>query len=70
MDMNGKHREFRDDPTEGERRKNLSEDEIEELELAGGVEAGMQAGSAGGPRGDEARAKSSDGKSAKQQPKR
>jgi hypothetical protein len=41
--------EFRDDPTEAERRKKLSEKQIRELELAGGVEGGMQAGSAGGP---------------------
>ena len=32
-----------------ERRKKLSKPEIEDLELAGGVEGGMQAGSAGGP---------------------
>ncbi|MGN6057253.1 MAG: hypothetical protein ACTHOI_01530 [Sphingomicrobium sp.] len=40
---------FPDDKTAPERRKNLSEEEIKELELAGGVEGGMQAGSAGGP---------------------
>ena len=56
--MNPKHREFRDDPTEGERRKNLSPEEIKDLELAGGVEGGMQAGSAGGPGGDAARGNS------------
>ena len=56
--MNAKHREFRDDPTEGERRKNLSPEEIREFELAGGVEGGMQAGSAGGPDGDAARGNS------------
>jgi hypothetical protein len=59
MAMNAKNRDFRDDPTEDERRKNLSDEEIEELELAGGVEGGMQAGSAGGPGGDDARAASS-----------
>lgn len=37
------------DKTADERRKNLSDSEIEDLELAGGVEGGMQAGSAGGP---------------------
>jgi hypothetical protein len=68
--MNAKQREFREDPTEGERRKNLSDEQVRELELAGGVEGGMQAGSAGGPAGDEARAKSSQGKPAKRQPKR
>ena len=40
---------FPADKTEKERRKNLSKRQIEELELAGGVEGGMQAGSAGGP---------------------
>ena len=68
--MNTKQRETRDDPTEGERRKNLSEEQIRELELAGGVEGGMQAGSAGGPDGDEARAKAPGGKPTKPQPKR
>ena len=43
------------DPTEEERRKNLSEGEVDELELAGGVEGGMQAGSAGGPSGSGAK---------------
>lgn len=60
--MNAKHPEFRDDLTEVERRKNLTEEQIKELELAGGVEGGMQAGSAGGPDVDEARAKAPDGK--------
>jgi hypothetical protein len=41
------------DPTEEERRKNLSESEVHELELAGGVEGGMKAGSAGGPSGSD-----------------
>jgi len=41
--------EFPADKTEGERRKNLSGRDIKDLELAGGVEGGMQAGSAGGP---------------------
>ena len=40
---------FPADKTEGERRKNLSGREVQDLELAGGVEGGMQAGSAGGP---------------------
>jgi hypothetical protein len=31
------------------RRKRLTDEQIRELELAGGVEGGMQAGSAGGP---------------------
>ena len=47
--MSGTKSKFRDDKTEIQRRKNLSDREIEELELAGGVEGGMQAGSAGGP---------------------
>ena len=57
--MSAKKREFRDDPTEDERRKNLNDEQIKQLELAGGVEGGMQAGSAGGPGGDDARAASS-----------
>ncbi|HWI87929.1 MAG TPA: hypothetical protein VNS11_01615 [Sphingomicrobium sp.] len=40
---------FPDDKTAPERRKNLTDEQIKELELAGGVEGGMQAGSAGGP---------------------
>jgi hypothetical protein len=47
--MNDKKRGFADDPTEAERRKNLTEKQVADLELAGGVEGGMQAGSAGGP---------------------
>jgi len=47
--MTGKTPQFRDDKTAARRRKNLSDEEIKELELAGGVEGGMQAGSAGGP---------------------
>lgn len=45
---------FPADKTERERRKHLTDREVEELELAGGVEGGMQAGSAGGPRQAEA----------------
>jgi hypothetical protein len=41
--------EFPADKTERQRRKNLSGRDIKDLELAGGVEGGMQAGSAGGP---------------------
>lgn len=37
-----------DERTERRRRKNLSDEQVNELERAGGVEAGMQAGSAGG----------------------
>jgi hypothetical protein len=47
--MNAKNPEFPDDRTAGERRKNLSGRQLKQLELAGGVEGGMQAGSAGGP---------------------
>ena len=47
--MTAKKPHFSRDKTEDERRKNLDDREIEELELAGGVEGGMQAGSAGGP---------------------
>lgn len=47
--MTVKSPEFPDDQTARERRKNLSDKQIKDLELAGGVEGGMQAGSAGGP---------------------
>lgn len=47
--MTGKKANLPDDKSARERRKNLSKKEIEDLELAGGVEGGMQAGSAGGP---------------------
>ena len=38
-----------DSNTARERRKGLSKQEIRDLELAGGVEGGMETGSAGGP---------------------
>ncbi|HWJ38660.1 MAG TPA: hypothetical protein VNR86_07875 [Sphingomicrobium sp.] len=47
--MPRKSPDFPDDKTAPERRKNLTEEEIRDLELAGGVEGGMQAGS-GGPK--------------------
>lgn len=47
--MTVKSPEFPDDKTAPERRKNLTQEQIKDLELAGGVEGGMQAGSAGGP---------------------
>jgi hypothetical protein len=47
--MTAKKTDFPADKTERERRKNLDERQIDELALAGGVEGGMQAGSAGGP---------------------
>lgn len=37
---------FPDDRTAPQRRKNLTEQQIKDLELAGGVEGGMQAGAA------------------------
>jgi hypothetical protein len=45
------------DKTAPERRKKLSKEQIRELELAGGVEGGMPAGSAGGPGQSDADAK-------------
>jgi hypothetical protein len=51
--MDDKQRTSAGDPTEEERRKNLSDKELKELELAGGVEGGLQAGSAGGPSGGQ-----------------
>jgi hypothetical protein len=47
--MTGNKSQFPEDRTRNERRKDLSSEEIKDLELAGGVEGGMQAGSAGGP---------------------
>ena len=35
--------------TEHDSAENLSDEELKELELAGGVEGGMKAGNAGGP---------------------
>lgn len=54
--MSERKSDFPADRTERERRKNLTGREIKDLELAGGVEGGMQAGSAGGPGEQEARA--------------
>jgi hypothetical protein len=47
--MTAKSPKFPEDKTASKRRKNLTEEQIKELELAGGIEGGMQAGSAGGP---------------------
>lgn len=55
--MNNAGSETPDDRTARERRKNLSDKQIEELELAGGVEGGMQAGSAGGSGASDAKAR-------------
>jgi hypothetical protein len=51
--MSGRSPDFPDDKTAPERRKNLTEQEIKDLELAGGVEGGMQAGRGGGPAAPE-----------------
>ena len=45
------------DPTERARRKHLTDREIKDLELAGGAEGGMQAGTAGGPGQKDAEAR-------------
>ena len=50
--MSSSKQPFPDDKTASERRKDLDDSEIEDLELAGGVEGGMQAGR-GGPPPDE-----------------
>ena len=57
--MNRKTSSFSEDKTERQRRKNLSDEQVEDLELAGGVEGGMPAGSAGGPGATETDADSS-----------
>ena len=50
--MNRKTSGFSEDKTERQRRKNLSDEQVEDLELAGGVEGGMPAGS-GSPSPEE-----------------
>ena len=59
--MTAKKSDFPRDKTESERRKNLHQSEVDELELAGGVDGGMQAGSAGGPGERDVRKPGSDG---------
>jgi hypothetical protein len=62
---------FPDDRTSGERRKHLSDEQVKDLELAGGVEGGMQAGSAGGPsEGDAEDRAAKAATAAKQRPSR
>ena len=51
--MDKKTDESAADPTEHERQDDVSENNVKDLELAGGVEGGMQAGSAGGPSGSD-----------------
>ena len=53
--MTADRSDFPSDKTEGERRKNLDDRNIDDLDLAGGVEGGMQAGSAGGPGENDSR---------------
>lgn len=53
--MDPKTRDFPDDPTAAQRRKKPGARDLEALKLAGGVEGGMAAGSAGGP-GEKAKA--------------
>jgi hypothetical protein len=65
--MSPKKPAFPHDRTEHERRKNLTDAEIKELELAGGVEGGMQAGSGGPPTGDERNDESIEDKSGQPQ---
>jgi hypothetical protein len=45
--MTSTDKPFPDDKTAPQRRKDLTDEQIKELELAGGVEGGMEAGSAG-----------------------
>jgi hypothetical protein len=51
--MTRSKRPFPDDRTSDERRQGLSDEEVKDLELAGGVDGGMQAGRSG-PAPDEA----------------
>jgi hypothetical protein len=61
---------FPDDKTAAARRKNLTDEQIKELELAGGTEGGMQAGSAGGPGAKEQEEDSPEGGSDQSPPNR
>jgi hypothetical protein len=54
--MTSTDKPFPDDKTAPQRRKDLNE-QIKELELAGGVEGGMEAGSAGPSDGPSERSK-------------
>lgn len=47
--MNAIDSRSRKDEKPADRRNDLSDEELKELDLAGGVEGGMAAGSAGGP---------------------
>ena len=47
--MNANKADSPEHKAERERHKTLTDQQIDELERAGGVEGGMQAGSAGGP---------------------
>ena len=47
--MNVKDRQLSDDGKSAEHGKDLSDEKLKDLDLAGGVEGGMPAGSAGGP---------------------
>ena len=67
--MNRKDPQFPSDRTAAQRRKNLTDKDVDELELAGGVEGGMQAGSSGGPSESDAE-ESAAGKSRDQQSRR
>jgi hypothetical protein len=58
--MTAKKTEFPNDRTAEERRKDLTDEQLKDLELAGGVEGGMPAGSAGGPGGSNPRKHSND----------
>lgn len=52
--MNAKQSELPDDKAAATPREHLSKRQIKDLELAGGVEGGMRAGSAGGPSQEDA----------------
>ena len=47
--MGAKNSKLAEDKIASERRKGLRDEQVKDLELAGGVEGGMKAGSAGGP---------------------
>lgn len=63
--MNAKDPGFPEDRTEKQRKQNLSDQQVKAMELAGGVEGGMQAGSAGGQSGSDALIAETEGRSSR-----
>jgi hypothetical protein len=60
--MSSKQKRASADPSKKDRSEDMTDEEIHELEISGGVEGGMKAGSAGGPSSDTDRGKRKSGK--------